>query len=88
MRPLVDPVWILVLLLSLGVFLIPKSVRLHKVVVTTSKFTLSLLIFLSTGVATFIFDAILASESSPPTNWKPEFIFILGGGYEMGANRS
>ena len=88
MRPLVDPVWILVLLLSLGVFLIPKNVRLHKVVVTTSKFALSLLIFLSTGVATFIFDAILASESSPPTNWKPEFIFIPGGGYEMGANES
>jgi uncharacterized SAM-binding protein YcdF (DUF218 family) len=88
MRPLVDPVWILVLLLSLGVFLIPKNVRLHKVIVTTSKFALSLLIFLSTGVATFIFDAILASESSPPTNWKPEFIFILGGGYEMGANES
>ena len=88
MRTLVDPVWILVLLLSLGAFLIPKNVRLHKVVVTTSKFALSLLIFLSTGVATFIFDAILASKSSPPTNWKPEFIFVLGGGYEMGANES
>ena len=88
MRPLVDPVWILVLLLSLGVFLIPKNARLHKFVVTTNKFALSLLIFLSTGVATFIFDAILASESSPPTNWKPEFIFILGAGYEMGANES
>ena len=88
MLPLVDPVWILVLLLSLGVFLIPKNVRLHKVVVTTSKFALSLLIFLSTCVATFIFDAILASKSSPPTNWKPEFIFVLGGGYEMGADES
>jgi len=88
MRPLVDPVWILVLLLSLGVFLIPKNIRLRKLFVATSKFALSLLIFLSTGVATFIFDAILASESSPPTNWKPEFIFILGGGYEMGANES
>ncbi len=88
MRQLIDPVWVLVLLLSLGVFLIPKNVRLHKVVVTTSKFALSLLIFLSTGVATFIFDAILASESSPPTNWKPEFIYVLGGGYEMGANES
>ena len=88
MRPLVDPVWILVLLLSLGVFLIPRNVRLHKVLVTTSKFALSLLIFLSTGGATFIFDAILASESSLPTNWKPEFIFVLGGGYEMGANES
>jgi uncharacterized SAM-binding protein YcdF (DUF218 family) len=88
MRPLVDPVWIMVLLLSLGVFLIPKNIRLHKLLVATSKFALSLLIFLSTGVATFIFDAILASESSPSTNWTPEFIFILGGGYEMGANES
>ena len=88
MRPLVDPVWILVLLLSLGVFLIPKNVQLHKVVVATSKFALSLLIFLSTGVATLTFDAILASESSPSEDWTPEFIFILGGGYEMGANES
>jgi uncharacterized SAM-binding protein YcdF (DUF218 family) len=88
MRPLVDPVWILVLLLSLGVFLIPKNIRLRKILIATSKFALSLLIFLSTGVATFIFDAILASESSPSTNWTPEFIFILGGGYEMGANES
>ena len=88
MRPLVDPVWILVLLLSLGVFLIPENIRLRKLLVATGKFALSLLIFLSTGVATFIFDAILASESSPSTNWTPEFIFILGGGYEMGANES
>jgi uncharacterized SAM-binding protein YcdF (DUF218 family) len=88
MRPLVDPVWILVLLLSLGAFLIPKNIRLRKLLVATTKFALSLLIFLSTGVATFIFDAILASESSPSSNWTPEFIFILGGGYEMGANES
>jgi uncharacterized SAM-binding protein YcdF (DUF218 family) len=88
MRPLVDPVWIMLLFLSLGVFLIPKNIRLRKLLVATTKFALSLLIFLSTGVATFIFDAILASESSPPANWTPEFIFILGGGYEMGANES
>ena len=88
MRPLVDPVWILVLLLSFGAFLLPKNVQVRKLLIATSKFALSLLIFLSTGVATFIFDAILASESSPSTNWTPEFIFILGGGYEMGANES
>ena len=88
MRPLVDPVWILILLLSLNLFLMPKNAHLRKLLVATSKFALSLLIFLSTGVATFIFDAILASESSPSTNWTPEFIFILGGGYEMGANES
>jgi uncharacterized SAM-binding protein YcdF (DUF218 family) len=88
MRPLVDPVWILVLLLSLGVFLIPKNIRLRKILIATSKFAVSLLIFLSTGVATFIFDAILASESSQSEDWTPEFIFILGGGYEMGANES
>jgi len=88
MRPLVDPVWILVLLLSLGVLLIPKNTRLRKILIATSKFALSLLIFVSTGVATFIFDAILASESSPSEDWTPEFVFILGGGYEMGANES
>ncbi len=88
MRPLVDPVWRLVLLLSLSVFLMPKNIRLHKLLVATGKFALSLLIFLSTGVATFIFDAILASNSSPSEDWTPEFIFILGGGYEMGANES
>jgi len=88
MRPLIDPVWILVLLLSLGMFLIPKNIRSRKLLVATGKFALSLLIFLSTGVATFIFDAILTSESSPSTNWTPEFIFILGGGYEVGANES
>ena len=88
MRSLVDPVWILGLLLSLGVFLIPKNIRLRKILIATSKFAVSLLIFLSTGVATFIFDAILASESSPSGDWTPEFIFILGGGYEMGANES
>ena len=49
---------------------------------------LGFLIFLSTGVATFIFDAILANESSPPKDWKPEFIFILGGGYEMGVTEA
>ena len=78
----------MVLLLSFGAFLLPQNVQVRKLLITTSKFALSLLIFLSTGVATFIFDAILASESSPPTNWKPEFIFVLGGGYEMGANKS
>ena len=88
MRPLIDPVWILVLLLSLGAFLIPKNIRSRKLLVATGKFALSLLIFLSTGVATFIFDAILTSESSPSTNWTPEFIFILGGGYEVGTNES
>jgi len=88
MRPLVDPVWIMVLLLSLGMFLKPKNIRLHKLLIATSKFALSLLIFLSTGAATFIFDAVLASNSSPSEDWTPEFIFILGGGYEMGANES
>ena len=88
MRPLVDPVWVLLLLLSLGTFSIPKNARLHKIFIATSKFVLGFLIFLSTGVATFIFDAILANESSPPKDWKPEFIFVLGGGYEMGTTEA
>ena len=45
------------------------------------------LIFLSTGVATSLFDQVLATESSPTSDWKPEFIFVLGGGYEVGATK-
>ena len=45
-----------------------------------------MLVFLSTGIATLIFDQILATETSPRSDWSPEFIFILGGGYELGAN--
>ena len=47
---------------------------------------MSMLLFLSTGVATLIFDQILANESLPGPDWSPEFIFVLGGGYEIGAN--
>ncbi|MFM8001250.1 MAG: YdcF family protein, partial [Actinomycetota bacterium] len=43
------------------------------------------MIFLSTGVATKTFDRILATESTPSTDRSPEFIFILGGGYEVGS---
>jgi len=43
-------------------------------------------LFFSTGVATLIFDQILATETSPGSDWSPEFIFVLGGGYELGAN--
>jgi uncharacterized SAM-binding protein YcdF (DUF218 family) len=49
---------------------------------------MSMLLFLSTGVATLIFDQILATETSPNSDWSPEFIFVLGGGYELGANNT
>ncbi|MFM9119861.1 MAG: YdcF family protein [Acidimicrobiaceae bacterium] len=51
-----------------------------------TRVSISILVFLSTGVATLIFDQILTTETSPRSDWSPEFIFILGGGYELGAN--
>ncbi|MFM8664212.1 MAG: YdcF family protein [Acidimicrobiaceae bacterium] len=51
-----------------------------------TRVSISILVFLSTGVATLIFDQILTTETSPRSDWSPEFIFVLGGGYELGAN--
>ncbi|MFM8651295.1 MAG: YdcF family protein [Acidimicrobiaceae bacterium] len=51
-----------------------------------TRVSISILVFLSTGVSTLIFDQILTTETSPRSDWSPEFIFVLGGGYELGAN--
>ena len=86
MRSLIDPVWFLLLVLTLTTFVTVASTKLGRVVKLLARVSVSILVFLSTGVATLIFDQILANETSPDPDWSPEFIFVLGGGYELGAN--
>ena len=86
MRSLIDPVWFLLLVLTFAVFVKVASTKLSRVIKLLARVSISMLVFLSTGIATLIFDQILANETSPGPDWSPEFIFILGGGYELGAN--
>ena len=86
MRSLIDPVWFLLLVLTLTIFVKVANTKLGQVVKLLARVSVSTLVFLSTGVATLIFDQILANETSPGPDWSPEFIFVLGGGYELGAN--
>ena len=88
MRSLVDPVWILLLVLTFTVFAKVESTRVNRFIKLLTRVSMSMLLFLSTGVATLIFDQILATETSPNSDWSPEFIFVLGGGYELGANNT
>jgi len=88
MRSLVDPVWILLLVLTFTVSAKVESTRVNRVIKLLTRVSMSMLLFLSTGVATLIFDQILATETSPNSDWSPEFIFVLGGGYELGANNT
>ncbi len=86
MRSLIDPVWFLLLFLALAIFVKVANSKLNRVIKLLARVSISMLVFLSTGVATLIFDQILATETSPNSDWSPEFIFVLGGGYELGAN--
>jgi uncharacterized SAM-binding protein YcdF (DUF218 family) len=86
MRSLIDPVWFLLLVLTFAVFVKVASTKLSRIIKLLARVSISILVFLSTGVATLIFDQFLATETSPRSDWSPEFIFILGGGYELGAN--
>ena len=86
MRSLIDPVWFLLLVLTVTTFVTVASTKLGRVIKLLARVSVSILVFLSTGVATLIFDQFLATETSPRSDWSPEFIFILGGGYELGAN--
>ncbi len=88
MRSLVDPTWLLVIALTMVLFVKLKSDQVNHAVKLVGRVSLVMLVFLSTGVATFIFDKALATESSPESKWSPEFIFVLGGGYELGANEA
>jgi len=86
MRSLIDPVWFLLLVLTFAIFVTVANTKLNRVIKLLARVSISILVFLSTGVATLIFDRILANETSPDPDWSPEFIFVLGGGYELGAN--
>jgi len=86
MRSLIDPVWFLLLVLTVTTFVTVASTKLGRVIKLLARVSISMLVFLSTGVATLIFDQILSNETSPRSGWSPEFIFVLGGGYELGAN--
>ena len=86
MRSLIDPVWILLFVLMFTIFAKVESTRVNRVIKLLARVSISILVFLSTGIATLIFDQILANETSPGPDWSPEFIFVLGGGYELGAN--
>ncbi|MFM8651012.1 MAG: YdcF family protein [Acidimicrobiaceae bacterium] len=72
--------------MTFAIFVNVANTRLDLVLKLLARVSVSILVFLSTGVATLIFDQILATETSPRSDWSPEFIFILGGGYELGAN--
>lgn len=86
MRSLVDPTWLLVIALTMVVFAKFKNNRIDRAVKLVGRVSIAVLVFLSTGIATLIFDKVLATETSPKDDWSPEFIFVLGGGYELGAN--
>ena len=86
MRSLIDPVWLLLLYLTFAIFVKVANTKLNRIIKLLTRVSISILVFLSTGVATLIFDQILTTETSPRSDWSPEFIFILGGGYELGAN--
>lgn len=85
MRSLIDPLWLLVAVLVVAIFVKFNNPQINRTVKLLSRVGIAILVFLSTGVATLIFDTILATESSPKADWSPEFIFVLGGGYEVGA---
>ncbi|MFM7494812.1 MAG: YdcF family protein, partial [Acidimicrobiaceae bacterium] len=69
-----------------AIFVKVANTKLNRIIKLLTRVSISILVFLSTGVATLIFDQILATETSPRSDWSPEFIFVLGGGYELGAN--
>ena len=86
MRSLIDPLWLLIAVLAVAVFAKFNNPRINHAIKLVARVSIAMLVFLSTGVATQIFDKILATETSPKADWSPEFIFVLGGGYELGAN--
>ncbi|MFZ9644502.1 MAG: hypothetical protein ACO290_05780, partial [Ilumatobacteraceae bacterium] len=88
MRSLIDPVWFLLFVLIFTIFAKVESTRVNRVIKLLARVSISILFVLSTGVATLIFDQILATETSPNSDWSPEFIFVLGGGYELGADNA
>ncbi len=88
MRPLVDPLWLLLIVLTVAIFASFKIAKINQYIRLFARISITMLVFLSTGVATLIFDQILATERSSQNNLSPEFIFVLGGGYELGADEA
>ena len=88
MRSLVDPLWLLLIILTIAIFARFKNVKINQSVKLFARISIAIIVFLSTGIATLIFDQILATETSPQANWSPEFIFVLGGGYELGIDEA
>ena len=88
MRSLIDPLWLLLIVLIIAIFAKFKNVKINQSVKLFARFSIAMIVFLSTGIATLIFDQLLTTETSPQANWSPEFIFVLGGGYELGADEA
>ena len=88
MRSLIDPLWLLIAVLAVAIFAKFNHSKISHAVKLIARVSIAMLVFLSTGVTTLIFDRILATETSPKADWSPEFIFVLGGGYELGANEA
>ena len=63
MRSLIDPVWFLLLFLTFAIFVKVANTKLNRVIKLLTRVSISILVFLSTGVATLIFDQILATET-------------------------
>ncbi|MFM9123102.1 MAG: hypothetical protein ACKOQX_09640, partial [Actinomycetota bacterium] len=61
MRSLIDPVWLLLIVLATSTFVRFQPTKTARLVKTASRVALVALIFLSTGVATKTFDRILAT---------------------------
>jgi len=85
MRALIDPLWSLLAALVVAIFAKSKNQRINRVVKLLARVSIAMLVFLSTSFATSIFDSLLNTEQTVKSNWTPEFIFVLGGGYEVGA---
>lgn len=85
MRALIDPLFIILLIFGFASFFTSRSALAKKSLQRISFASLITLTFLSTSFATSIFDALLNTEQQANPDWSPEFIFVLGGGYEVGA---
>ena len=85
MRALIDPLWLLIVVLVVAIFAKSKIPKINRIVKLLARISIASLVFLSTSFATSIFDSLLNTEQTVKSDWSPEFIFVLGGGYEVGA---
>jgi uncharacterized SAM-binding protein YcdF (DUF218 family) len=85
MRVLIDPLWSLVAVLVVAIFAKFDNPKINQIVKLLARVSIATLVFLSTSFATSIFDSLLNTEQTVKSDWAPEFIFVLGGGFEIGA---